>query len=407
MFKVLAILVSVFFLISKKGKSIISNINSAVLRTVIYILLGILSVYSVVTLIGILLSNIKIFIVILIVGLILIFVLRKDTTTKKVNIAQEKKEVKIVDKRIKFVFPLNEKWHTIFIEDAKSVPKDTQVLVIPEGYRMIEKGAFSKFNFEEVVLPNSIVAIECGAFSECHNLKKINLPNKLLHIKDKCFYDCDNLKEISIPNSVTDISDRAFYKCSSLQSITFPESIKTIGDSAFALSGITNVIIPKSVNTIKSNAFYECEKLEKVVINGDISVGNSSFAMCKSLKSVEFNGQVLSIEPYAFCECSSLVEMKFSHIPPKMHYTVFENSSYNIKKHYRKCKIWGKKRVMAKAMAINICCKFIDIFCDSASENLSLAKQIVNNPSEYTAEQVKKAQDFIEKLERGGGCDNE
>ena len=256
-------------------------------------------------------------------------------------------------------------------------------------------------------MPNSIVAIECGAFSECHNLKKINLPNKLLHIKDKCFYDCDNLKEISIPNSVTDISDRAFYKCNSLQSITFPENIKTIGEAAFALSGITNAIIPKSVKTISSNAFHECKNLEKVVINGDISVGNSCFAMCKSLKSVEFNGQVLSIEPYAFCECSSLVEMKFSHIPPKMHYTVFENSSYNIKKHYRKCKICGKKRVMAKAMAINICCKFMDIFCDSASKSLSLAKQIVNNPSEYTAEQVKKAQDFIEKLERGGGCDNE
>ncbi len=77
MFKILAILVLVCFLMNKKRILKLSKISNAMLRAGVYIILGILLICFAKILINIILSNLKLLFAILIVGSVLAFALNK------------------------------------------------------------------------------------------------------------------------------------------------------------------------------------------------------------------------------------------------------------------------------------------------------------------------------------------
>ena len=90
-------------------------------------------------------------------------------------------------------------------------------------------------------------------------IKDLVIPNSLTAINFSAFWGCSGLSSVTIPNSVTTIGQYAFYECSGLTSITIPNSVTTIRDYAFYGSGLNSVTIPNSVTSIGAYAFDGCD----------------------------------------------------------------------------------------------------------------------------------------------------
>lgn len=90
-------------------------------------------------------------------------------------------------------------------------------LVIQDGLTMVCSSAFATTNLESVVLPESLLIIDDGAFMNCHRLKSVTLPSSVYAIGSSAFVEC--------PLSV----------------ITIPASVRFIGSEAFAKTAITDV----------------------------------------------------------------------------------------------------------------------------------------------------------------------
>lgn len=93
-----------------------------------------------------------------------------------------------------------------------------------------------------------------GHFYECFNLKTIILPNSVVRIEQGAFRFCENLTSITIGNNVEIIGNSAFDGCRSLTTITLPASIKEIRYQAFAdclnlTSFYCKAIIPPTIET--------------------------------------------------------------------------------------------------------------------------------------------------------------
>ena len=112
-----------------------------------------------------------------------------------------------------------------------------------EDLEKIESKIFSECSMiAGIVLPNSVMKIEAGAFYGCTALESITVTpeNKYFCSKDGVLYSKDmktiiayptGKKSVSfdIPNSVTKIETGSFYACEELKSVTISNSVTEIG----------------------------------------------------------------------------------------------------------------------------------------------------------------------------------
>ena len=84
----------------------------------------------------------------------------------------------------------------------------------------------------EVSIPESVIALERGAFSGCNQMTGINLHNVNV-ISKSCFTNCSSLKELYCSDLITYIGEWAFAYCSALEHISISKSTK-IDNNAFS-----------------------------------------------------------------------------------------------------------------------------------------------------------------------------
>ena len=107
------------------------------------------------------------------------------------------------------------------------------VLQIPEGTKIIEKGAYAaRDDIARVVIPEGVVEIGDEAFIFCDQLVSVTLPSTLKRIGKSAFQECVNLSEINFPIELEEIGIAAFCNCLSLEVPNLPETVK-VGDMAF------------------------------------------------------------------------------------------------------------------------------------------------------------------------------
>ena len=159
-------------------------------------------------------------------------------------------------------------------------------IVFAETVTKIGYYAFEWCSIVRCTLPNTVAAIEAGAFRDCQYLEYINIPNSVKSIKEWAFYrcvmpsitlsnnlevigahafnECRSLLEITIPNSVTSIETNAFKDCNLLEKVIIGNNVKTIGDEAFRDCAIKSITLPNSVQSIGDRAFEGCWDLQQV-----------------------------------------------------------------------------------------------------------------------------------------------
>ena len=183
---------------------------------------------------------------------------------------------------------------------------------IPNDIVTLGKGSFSECSeMESIIIPNSVTSIEDSVFLYCTKLNTITIPETVTSIGKYAFYCCESLTSIKIPDNITKIEDYIFYRCLGLTSISIPENVLEIGSYAFDLCQISSVIIPESVTIIGQGAFSRCSMLSSVTIPESVdSIGSFAFRDCSSLTSINIPNRITKLENYTFSGCSSLSTIK-------------------------------------------------------------------------------------------------
>ena len=97
--------------------------------------------------------------------------------------------------------------------------------VIPDGIKIIGKYAFANTDVLEIIMPNSITAIEKSAFECCSALESLVISDEIKEISDEAFLACMSIEKLVIPDGVTIIGEAAFIGCADLKYIYLPDSI--------------------------------------------------------------------------------------------------------------------------------------------------------------------------------------
>ena len=167
--------------------------------------------------------------------------------------------------------------------------------------------------FGDLVIPNSVTAIDDYAFYECNSLNgSLTLSNSLKTIGTCAFYWCAELKgNLTLPDSVTTIGDNAFCDCHKFTGIlTIPNSVSTIGIGAFCnCFGFTgNLTIPNSVTTIGASAFQKCFRFtgNLTLPNSVTTIGDNAFNGCSGFTNLKLSEKLSIIPMDAFSGCTNL-----------------------------------------------------------------------------------------------------
>lgn len=234
--------------------------------------------------------------------------------------------------------------------EITSGPKDVSRLEIPKeidgkAVAFIGPKAFRNCAAQELVLPDTILAVGDYAFKGSKQLKTVRLSKNLIALCLSCFSTCPNLTTCEIPTSVEGLGERAFEECKKLSSsvhlspkckligsycfagcvsvneITMSEGLVSVEDHAFAATSIKTCVLPQSVVDCGAAAFASCSRLEAVEFpkefRTDCTLGGGMFGECVNLKSVTLPENIIGITGEAFIGCKSLMEI---HIPKTVSY---------------------------------------------------------------------------------------
>jgi hypothetical protein len=156
-------------------------------------------------------------------------------------------------------------------------PKD---LVIPNEVNgkpvmVIHNDAFHYDRITSIVIPDSVIAIGPGAFSDCEYLTSVTLSNSLKFIPSYCFEGCSSLTSITLPDSITKIGLEAFDDCTVLSSVNLPSGLEVIGAGAFEDTALVSIVIPDSIQAIGPEVFIRSKLTSAEIPNRFVTQLNS------------------------------------------------------------------------------------------------------------------------------------
>ena len=239
-------------------------------------------------------------------------------------------------------------------------------VIIPEGVEVIKCGAFSGCSLiTSVVFPETVVEIEGIAFSDCSSIKTFILPESLKTIGQDAFWNMDSMVNLVIPKNVSQFgiwqadvanskslesievdADNTTYKSidgmlfsktgRNIQfcplgkkgSVILPANVMGINAQAFAgCEEITEITIPYKVNKIGWGAFSGCKKIKSITIPSRVKkIDGNVFAGCSCLESIEMSDGIAQIEEDAFAGCDSLKRIELPKTVTKISKKAFSNN---------------------------------------------------------------------------------
>lgn len=189
-------------------------------------------------------------------------------------------------------------------------------LNLPNSLKSIGDDAFMECSgLTSFTLPAGVTHVGCAAFQACENLTRMSvaagsetfdsredcngiietatntlvagcvatvIPNTVTALDNGAFMECIGLSSIVIPPSVTAIGDHTFELCYYMDTIILPPHLQTIGKWAFAgCEKLVYMRIPSSVTMIDEGAFYDCPWLNYITLGRDLTfIGNRAFDGC-------------------------------------------------------------------------------------------------------------------------------
>ena len=206
--------------------------------------------------------------------------------------------------------------------------------VFPIDINYIGHSAFWGVDLDEIIIPNTIIAINASAFGANYRVKNLDIPNSVTYIGNYAFEYLYELQNIVIPNSVIQIGFAPFMN-TSVTSIVVEEGNPNYDSrnncnaiieksTNMLVQGCQNTIIPNTVEIIGVYALYGQEQIHKIDIpNSTKSILNSAFSQCYGLEEITIGNGVSLIGHYALASCFNLRTITCKAVLPP----VFEDST--------------------------------------------------------------------------------
>ena len=226
----------------------------------------------------------------------------------------------------------------ILVKDVVLMYKGNEKnIIIPDGIRFIENGAFKYSSVESVTLPGSLECIGDEAFMNCINLSNVYTMNKsgLKWIGDRAFFGCCSLKNVSFIKRNIELGTDCVERTAFMNRFkgdfviagetliryrgndsfpVIPEGVIKIGPRAFAHSNVRHVELSEDIKEIGEAAFSGCTYLEDIDLPDSIEkIGDSAFEGCILLNNVHLPDSLTEVECGSFQNCLSLEEIV---VPP-------------------------------------------------------------------------------------------
>ena len=111
-------------------------------------------------------------------------------------------------------------------------------------------------------------------------------------ITHSAFRLCCGLKQIILPDTITAVNSLAFDHCLALTELHLPDSVESLG--IYAVSNcpeITSLVLPKNLTTIGQGAFENNVKMASMIIHNNVtSIDREAFRNCPALTDIYYTG---------------------------------------------------------------------------------------------------------------------
>lgn len=216
----------------------------------------------------------------------------------------------------KYAFKLN---NTVAGKDFQSL-KNIQNITIGNSVTELGEEAFCPVgaaywtNLTGITLSNNLQTISKNAFISRRSVRKFELPNSLVTIGEGAFSNCVSA-EFSFGSNIETIGKNAFLNCVSMQNITIPNSVTSLGESAFTnCSGATVLSIGSGLKTINSSTFKNCSSLKRIDVPDNVqNIGFNVFDGCTSASAATIGSGCKKIRSYLFNGCTNLQNVVFAN----------------------------------------------------------------------------------------------
>lgn len=154
------------------------------------------------------------------------------------------------------------KVNNVPVTHIKSIKNENVTTIsIPKSIIYIENDAFYHLkNLTAVTGGENVSSIGDRAFKGCTNLKNITLHNQLYNIGEEAFCNT-GFKEIVIPNTVNALNTRSFNSCKNLEEITISKSVYIIDKQCFKnCVKLKDVYCYVGTVSLEEEVFTNCHK---------------------------------------------------------------------------------------------------------------------------------------------------
>lgn len=133
-------------------------------------------------------------------------------------------------------------------------------IVLPQTVVCIEEGAFFEMqNLTDVNLPQGLQYLGVAAFRGCVSLERVRLPHGLKKLEEALFRDCTALAEMDVPAGVEEFGEAVFRGCGALKRVYVPDSVKRMTEGGFfGCTSLADLRLPKDIEGLEEGSFLTC-----------------------------------------------------------------------------------------------------------------------------------------------------
>ncbi len=195
------------------------------------------------------------------------------------------------------------------VDDAPWYENRDQItrVVIQEGVTTVGHCAFEDCAVETVSLPDSLTALEIGAFYSCTHLDSVDIPAGVTSIAHNAFgYSTVTALNVDPANAVYTSADGVLFSKDGTTLVTYPAGRPD-----------TSYTIPAGVTAIGESAFYTNRYLTELVIpEGVTTLGPSALRDFRSLPEINLPASISTIGEWALSESRSVTAVNCSENNP-------------------------------------------------------------------------------------------
>lgn len=179
------------------------------------------------------------------------------------------------------------------------------IFAVPSGVEALRRHAFFRSALTQVILPDTLCAIDELAFEDCTNLESLYLPVSVTSIGDQPDWDspvanCPKLQAITV--------DPANPKYFSIDGVLYCKDNGCLLTYPSGKSGSFDT--PDFVLEYASDAFRGCRNLTSIRLGANVTrIGNGVFVGCTSLTELHLHAQIEQLDLFALSGCTNLKDI--------------------------------------------------------------------------------------------------